>query len=181
MNVFMINSGYDGCCYLRIYLPCIFNGYWTDKPSLVQDKVSISEIKDQLANADVVVFHRAEGAEYHNLAKMLKKDGKKIVMDNDDTFRLDDYHPLANFDPEGHKQDNLKIRSDNIDSFIKMCDLVTTTTETLAKEYRENNDNVIILPNYVDPDDWEEPKRNNGEKIKMALLVRLHLNTTTYT
>lgn len=81
-------------------------------------------------------------------------------MDNDDTFKMEDYHPLADFNPSGTFFENLKRRSDNIDDFIRMCDLITTTTKTLAEEYKKITPNVVILPNYVDPDDWPEPERN---------------------
>lgn len=91
---------------------------------------------------------------------MLKADGKKIVMDNDDTFKVETYHPLANFNPDGSGVDNLKRREDNLNEFVKMCDLVTTTTKTLAEEYKQLNPNVVILPNYIDPEDWPEPERN---------------------
>lgn len=169
-NVFTINSGYDGCNYVRIYLPTIHNGFKTDKPSRSEDRVSIQNIKQELLNADVVVFHRAEEQEYHNLARMLKLAGKKIVMDNDDTFKLEDSHPLTQFNPDGTAQDNLQRRSDNIDEFMRMCDLVTTTTKTLAEEYKKQNANVAILPNYVDPDDWDEPLRNEGSKVRIGLV-----------
>ena len=151
LRVMMIGSGYDGCNYPRIYLPATHNGYWTDKPNLREDKINIKGIREQLQNADVVVFHRAEEQTYHNLAKLLKNDGKKIVMDNDDTFKLDDYHPLANFNPDGTMVDNLARREGNINEFIKMCDLVTVSTETLKEEYSQINPNTIVLPNYVSP------------------------------
>lgn len=165
----MINSGYDGCNYPRIYLPCMYNGWWTDKPNQREDKISIKDVREKLQGADIVVFHRAEEQQYHDLAKMLKADGKKIVMDNDDTFKLDDFHPLAQFTPNGKKQDNLQRRSDNIDEFIKMCDLVTTTTKTLKEEYEKLNPNVKILPNYIDPMDWDEPMRNDGDKVRIGI------------
>lgn len=170
MNVYMINSGYDGCCYPRIYLPCVHNGFRTDKPDRAADRISVRDVRENLQWADIVVFHRAEEQEYHDLAKLLKADGKKIVMDNDDTFKLEDFHPLAQFTPEGKFQDNLARRENNINEFIKNCDLVTTTTETLAREYRELNNNVIILPNYVDPFDWDEPLRNTDNKVRIGIV-----------
>ena len=169
-TVFMVNSGYDGCNYVRIYLPCIHNGYKTDKPVRSEPRIPISSVSKELASADVVVFHRAEEPEYHKLAKMLKADGKKIVMDNDDTFKLNDFHPLAQFRPDGAGEDNLQRRSDNIDEFMQMCDMVTTTTKTLAEEYKEQNANTIILPNYIDTEDWEEPIRNEGDKVRIGLV-----------
>lgn len=169
-RVFMINSGYDGCCYPRIYLPCTFNGYWTDKPNLREDKISIEEVRKQLQNADIVVFHRAEEETYHNLAKMLKADGKKIVMDNDDTFLLEDFHPLAQFNADATPVDSLQRRQDTINRFVEMCDLVTVSTKTLAEEYKKLNNNVVVLPNYVDPDDWDKPLRNEGNKVRIGIV-----------
>lgn len=170
MKVFTINSGYDGCCYPRLYLPTVHNGFDTDRPNLREDKISVSEIRRKLQEADVVVFHRAEEQEYHNLARMLKRDGKKVVMDNDDTFKLEDAHPLANFNPDGSYQENLKRRQDNIDDFIRMADLVTTTTKTLKEEYEKINPNVIILPNCIDPMDWDTPLRNEGDKVRIGIV-----------
>jgi len=169
-RVMMIGSGYDGCNYPRIYLPATFNGYWTDKPNLRQERIDVGSVKDKLFGADVIVFHRAEEREYHNLAKLLKADGKKIVMDNDDTYVLQDNHPLGGFTPDGKKVDNLKRRYDNINEFIDMCDLVTVSTETLKKEYLEHNKNVVVLPNYVDPDDWDEPLRNESDKVRIGIV-----------
>lgn len=169
-QVFMICSGYDGCNKVRINLPCIHNGYKTDKPNLAEPRRDLRDIKMEMLGSDVVVFHRAEEQTYHDLAKMLKGDGKKIVMDNDDTFLIEDHHPLANFNPDGTQQENLKRRNDNIYEFIKNCDLVTTTTKTLAEEYKKVNPNVIILKNYVDLDDWEEPLRNESDKIRIGLV-----------
>ena len=167
-NVFFINSGYDGCNKVRMNLPCIHNGYKTDRPSLAHPRRPLNEIKEELMSADVVVFHRAEEQTYHDLAKMLKADGKKIVMDNDDTFLLEDYHPLAQFNPDGTAVDNLKRRNDNLYEFMRMCDLVTTTTKTLKEEYEKVNPKTVILPNYIDPDDWDEPLRNEGEKVRIG-------------
>ena len=91
-------------------------------------------------------------------------------MDNDDTFRLEDFHPLAQFNPDGTAEENLQRRQDNIEAFMKMCDLVTASTKVLAEEYSKVNPNTIILPNCVDPDDWDEPLRNEGDKVRVGLV-----------
>jgi glycosyltransferase involved in cell wall biosynthesis len=166
----MINNGYEGCNYVRLHLPCIHNGFRTDRPILSEDKISIQKVREDLQYAEVVVFHRAEEQTYHDLAKMLKADGKKIVMDNDDTFQLEDYHPLAQFTADGKAIDNLKRRSDNLDEFMKLCDMVTTTTKTLADEYKKQNNNVVILPNCIDPDDWDTPIRNESNKVRIGIV-----------
>ena len=170
MNVFYLSSGYDGCCYLRLYLPCIHNGYKTDKPSRIGGKIPAKAVSQLVRGSDVVVFHRAEEPEYYDLAKMLKKDGVKIVMDNDDTFKLADTHPLANFQPDGSAVDNLQRRSDNLDKFMKLSDMVTTSTEFLAKEYRAVNPNVRVLPNCVNPQDWDTPLKNETDKVRIGIV-----------
>ena len=160
MRVLMITNNYKGCGYVRFKLPAWNNGF-----ELAETK---EEVRDKVENADVVVFHRPESIEHYNLAEMLKKKGKKIVMDNDDTFRLS-WHPLCQFTPEAVEV-SLKQRAEAIERFIGISDLVTTTTEMLAKEYRERSDNVVILPNCIDPMDWNEPLRNEGDKVRIGLV-----------
>jgi glycosyltransferase involved in cell wall biosynthesis len=170
-KVFMINSGYSGCNYVRIMIPAHHNGFVTDKKSVYDmgKEADMEQVKGGLEWADVVVFHRPEKEEYHTLAKILKQKGKKIVADNDDTFHLGAYHPLGDFTPDGVKVEMAK-RNESISRFMKECDLVTCSTKTLAKEYSEWNENVIILPNYVDPDDWDKPKKNDGDKVRIGLV-----------
>jgi len=169
-KVYMLGSGYHGCNYVRIRIPAYANGFRTDKSSVYADADDKQKILDEMRGSDVIVFHRAEEQKYHDLARMLKRDGKKIVMDNDDTFKLEGYHPLGNFTADGKKVDNLKRRSDNINEFIEMCDLVTTTTKTLKEEYSKLNENVVILPNCIDPEDWEEPLRNETDKVRIGIV-----------
>ena len=169
-NVFTINSACDGCNYVRIMLPTFHNGFYTDKPSLRGERLSAEEVRKAMEAASIVVFHRPENKRYHDLADMLKKDGKKIVMDNDDTFRIDDHHPLAEFQPDGTYAKELDQRISSIDDFMLKSDLVTTSTEFLAKEYRKITNNVVVLPNCVDPMDWDEPLRTTGKQVRIGMV-----------
>ena len=56
-----------------------------------------------------------------------------------------------------------------LDNFIKEADLVTCSTEFLAKEYRLLNDNVVVLPNCIDPFYFEEPKRNDTDVVRIGI------------
>lgn len=169
-NVMMVNSGYSGCSYVRMYLPCVYNGFTSDMPNLREARLTPRETRLLMDHADVVVFHRPEEQEFHKLARMLKKDGKRVVMDNDDTYHLEDGHPLAQFNPDGTMYDSLQRRLENLNEFMRLSDLVTTTTQTLAGEYSKQNPNTLILPNYIDPDDWDEPLRNEGDKVRIGLV-----------
>ena len=168
MNVYMVSNGYTGCCYVRLLLPAFHNGFNSDRPSVDAPLDDTAKVRADMMNADVVVFHRPEDRRYHDLAEMLKRDGKKVVMDNDDTFILD-YHPLAQFTPDAVEV-NIKKRGEAIIDFLKIADLVTTSTETLAKEYRKHNDNVVVLPNCVDPLDWDEPLKNDSKKVRIGIV-----------
>lgn len=170
MKVYGIHSGYSGCCYVRLHIPFSANGFDQDIPSRTAKRKSPELVRQELQQADVVVFHRAEEQAYHDLAKLLKKDGKKIVMDNDDTFEIDDFHPLLQFRPDGTYQENLKRRQDNVNEFVKISDLVTVSTPFLQKEYQKINPNVVVLPNYIKPEDWDDPLRNETSKVRIGIM-----------
>lgn len=167
-KVYFIVSRYQGCNYVRALLPMWFNG-WNGNVIGMADHIKSPElVKKEITNADIVVFHRPESPEFHELAWVLKKMGKKIVFENDDTFILDDDHPFKNRDAHGLMA-NIKHKNNLLHNFITNSDLVTTTNEWLADEYRQFNKNVVVIPNYVNPKDWPEPLRNEGEKIRIGI------------
>lgn len=169
MKVYTINSSYNGCCYLRIMLPTFHNGFLSNKQSLKGNTESPQQMQANLMDADVVVFHRPETKEYLKLIDVLKADGKKVVIDNDDTFILDDVHPLANFTADAQTID-VEARSKSMDEALSKADLVTASTDFLAEEYKKLNDNVLTLPNCVDEMEWDEPLRNEGDKVRIGLV-----------
>ena len=121
------------------------------------------------ADADIVVFHRPDRKEKLEAARELKKAGKKIVFENDDTnkdhggFKFNDYMDEARM-KAGVERIDLAL-----DSFIKEADLVTCTTKFLAEEYKKLNDNVVVLPNCIDPFYFEEPKRNETDVVRIGI------------
>jgi glycosyltransferase involved in cell wall biosynthesis len=118
-------------------------------------------------DADVVVFHRPNDHRSKDIALHLRSVGKKIVMDNDDTYKGIDTQKLG-----------LKFKQVDqaVDDFVKIADMVTCSTEYLAQEYRKINPNVVVLPNCVDPLDWPEPERNEGEKVRIGFVGSVALN-----
>jgi glycosyltransferase involved in cell wall biosynthesis len=145
------------------------NGWDGDIDSLERGRKLPSQVQKEMLDADTVVFHRADTLDHHKTAVILKKAGKKIVFDNDDTFKMDDNRYFKNMDKKNYKK-NHKIKNMCIDSFVRNVDLVTTTTEFLADEYRKLNKNVVVIPNCVDPMDWDEPKRNEGDKVRIGIV-----------
>lgn len=170
MNVYFIgNGGHMGCYQVRCLLPLIHNGWKGNYLGLEDNPKPIQVVSQELKNADVVVFHRPNTAEHHRLGYQLKQMGKKIVFDNDDTFNMDNFHPFKNLDGKGFKQNKEHINN-VLNNFIINSDMVTTSTEFLAKEYRELHKNVVVLPNYIDPDDFPEPEHNETDTVRVGLV-----------
>jgi glycosyltransferase involved in cell wall biosynthesis len=169
MKVYFIGSKYHGCNYLRMLLPMFHNGWNGSIISVGAKEKPIRYILPEVMDADIVVFHRADTVEHHKLGQILKGMGKKVVFDNDDTYKLSEKHPFHMLDENGFEQ-NKTFKNNLIDNFILNSDLVTCTTESLAKEYREINPNVVVLPNCVDEFDWDEPLRNEGDKIRIGIV-----------
>lgn len=169
MKVYFVGSMHNGCNYLRCQLPMYYNGWNGSTVRMGEVQKPMEYIKDEIVKAEIVVFHRADTTNHHRVAMQLQQMGKKIVFDNDDTYKLGNKHPFHMLDERGFEE-NKKFRNNIINNFILNADLITCTTEALAKEYREINSNVIVLPNCVDPFDWDEPLRNEGKKVRIGIV-----------
>ncbi len=151
MKVYFVNSELNGCYNVRCLFPLQANGWDGDRTKFSLDGKNTPENKARAAaDADIVVFHRPDRKEKLEMARMLKKAGKKIVFDNDDTLKDHGGFKFNDFMNEEMLKRNKGIMSENIDAFIKEADLVTCTTEFLKKEYEQINPNTIVLPNCVD-------------------------------
>jgi len=147
------------------------NGWDGDQTTMILDNVNKTpEDKAYAAQqADVVVFHRPDDPNKLKLARMLKQQGKKIVFDNDDTYKDDGGFKLNEYMDKERLETGLAKINETIDDFIKEADLVTTTTDYLADEYRKLNPNVVVLPNCIDPFYFDEPKRNESDKVRIGI------------
>lgn len=169
MRVYYITSGNFGCYVVRCLLPLVANGWDGDHTSIKAFQMT-PENKSRAAQAsDIVVFHRPDDPKKLELARLLKKQGKKIVMDNDDTHKdiggiiLNEY-----FNKERVKK-GLESINKIMDAFAIEADLITCSTEFLADEFRKLNPNVVVLPNYIDPFYFNEPLRNETDVVRIGI------------
>lgn len=160
-KVYFCNSFLESCYYVRCLVPLQAGGWDGDRTSLRSDRIESNQQAKAVMDADVVVFHRPNDWRSLKIAKELRGLGKKIVADNDDTYKHLDG---KNLEKALQKVDK------GLDEFIKFADLVTTTTEVLADEYRKLNPNVVVLPNCVDPDVWPEPIKNPTNKVRLGFV-----------
>lgn len=99
-----------------------------------------------LKEFQAVVFLRSinqEGQSQFIVAR-LKRLGLKIIFDIDDYWHLEPTHHLHGYYRAKHVAAQTEFD-------IKNSDLVTTTTEHFALELRKLNQNVVVLPNCLDP------------------------------
>lgn len=169
MRVYYVTSGNFGCYVVRCLLPLVANG-WDGDHTSIKAFQQTPENKTKAAKAsDIVVFHRPDDPKKLELARLLKKEGKIIVMDNDDTHKdmggiiLNEY-----FNKERVKK-GLESINKILDAFAIEADLITCSTEYLAKEFRKLNSNVVVIPNYIDPFYFDEPLRNEGDKVRIGI------------
>lgn len=169
MRVYYISSGNFGCYVVRCLLPLVANG-WDGDHTSINAFQSTPENKARAAqSADIVVFHRPDDPKKLELARLLKKQGKTIVMDNDDTHKdmggiiLNEY-----FNKERVKK-GLESINKIMDEFAVEADLITCSTEFLADEFRKLNPNVKVLPNCIDPFYFNEPLRNETDVIRIGI------------
>jgi len=168
MRTFYTHKNIDGCWYYRAYLPAFYNGW--DADNMILGNISQVDRKYsalRAQQADIVVFQRPDEEERVKAMELLKAMGKKIVFENDDTYKKNDHMKF---------REEFKRRSHFLDEAIKIADLCTTTTEFLADEYRKLNDNVVVLPNQIEPDDWSEPERNETDIVRVGLFGSTTMN-----
>lgn len=170
MRVYYVTSGNWGCYLVRSLLPLVANGWDGDNTSIVYHSKTPEDKMLATKQADVVVFHRPEDQKKLDLMRILKKQGKKIVVDNDDTYKDHKAVKLNEYFDKERVDRGLKAVNSIFDACLIEADLVTTTTEWLADEYKKLNPNVVVLPNCVDPFYFDEPLRNEGDVVRIGVV-----------
>lgn len=168
MKVYFMGS-LEGSYNVRCLLPLQENGWDGDRTTLALNRLSPENKAKAVIDADIAVFHRPEREEQLIVAKKLKEIGKKIVFDNDDTYKDHNGFKFNDYMNEEKIKKGLDTLNTNIETFLKDADLVTCSTEALKKEYEKINPNVVVLPNCVDPFYYPEPKRNETDIVRIGV------------
>lgn len=162
-----------GCGWYRIRQPFEMLRKYTvlDTHIIDKDKDDMLEVAQALKVADIVVMRPGAGLFMRQVRDIKEYSHLKYVLDIDDNVEI--LSPYSNhYEEYGTKNvkhygkwlwkdgsknfsiaDNKKRVFSYLDTMSKV-DLVTVTTEKL-KEYAEQyNDNVIVLPNSINLDNW---------------------------
>jgi glycosyltransferase involved in cell wall biosynthesis len=132
----------DGSTYYRMFLPlsCLqqASGH---RVMIPRPDVKFLPEPSQLADVDVLVMQRPAGPAGMQCWSAWKPHTRLVYEVDDDLLRVD---------PSGlpHLHDD-RVR-DTIRFCLQLSDLITVSTPYLAEQYRQFNDRVVVLPNYVD-------------------------------
>jgi glycosyltransferase involved in cell wall biosynthesis len=168
-KVYFINSELNGCYNVRCLFPLQANGWNGDRTSFNIRQLTPEQKSKAALDAEIVVFHRPIERAKLELARILKKAGKKIVMDNDDTLKEDNGFKFNEMMNKERVEKGLEKMNTALDTFAKEADLITCSTECLKQEYLKLNQNVVVLPNYIDPFYFPEPKRNETDIVRIGI------------
>ncbi len=118
--------------------------------------VTDQPITDELAmSADVFVLQSTVDKQGIALLRAYQKEkGKKIVAEFDDFFDANEDNPNLLEHQISQAPDVLRV-------VAEIADVVTCTTNHLADKLRPYNKNVVVLPNFMDMERWDLPKKPN--------------------
>lgn len=145
----------DGSGYYRMYLPfkhlTMSSGHNVLVPS---PRVRALPTAEDLEGIDVLVMQRPAGVGGVNALTSWKPVTKLVYECDDDMLRVDS----AGL-PHLHKEE----AREPIRQCLRLVDLVTVSTPTLAEQFSQYNDNVKILPNYINAEllDLTNPKSDS--------------------
>jgi glycosyltransferase involved in cell wall biosynthesis len=132
----------------------------------INDNINFED-NDYLKKYDVIFLHRVPQNNFKKsdlIIDNLKKLGLKVIIDTDDYWQVDRSHGMYN---EFKRNNTPGI----IISALKKADLVTTTSEILAKEIRQFQKNVAVIPNAIDPAEEQFiPKPTKSDMIRFGWL-----------
>lgn len=139
-TVFYWMSSFDGCAWVR----CMMPGYYGNMSGAFVSQGSLRPVRE-MEKADIIVAQRRFLDPDLIVLRTLKNEyGKKIVVDMDDQLlNLPPKNPASRVYTPALKR--------NVKACLNMADLITVSTDYLADQMRRYNDNVVVLPNSIDP------------------------------
>ena len=189
MKIFVFPLNNDGCSHYRINKPY---------KAMNDKDIIFFESKDMEAPETLKFLEECDYVlcrQYHDKAiKVLdelfsgedskRKTKLKVILDMDDfVFDIDPYNESygvfgiqevkhgdkwlwkdgANIDIKENKR-----YRESLKAMLKRADILTVSTERLKEKYSEYNDNIIVVPNAIDPKDWVVPNFREHREIRIG-------------
>ena len=165
-KIFVNFNSLDGCSLHRLILPYFEAQKQTDEFQFTfgykEGTKSFEEMIEQIASHDILIFHRILP---DGMLDAVRKANPniKVIIDMDDNWRLNEQHMLYNV----YKTQGI---TDKIQWHVQNADYVTCTTEYLAKQIRPFNNNVVIFPNALNPEQQFTPEPTKSDRIRFGII-----------
>lgn len=147
-----------GCGFFRCLQPVNFL-----RRSGLADAVYVLRrpTEEQLMDADLVIMQESGSVEASNMVNFMVKNKIPFMNEFDDFVHHVSPHNEAGY-PAWNPSNLYLYRTMEM---VKKAFGVTVSTPQLAREYFPYNQNIFVVPNYLDKDKWENPivKRNDGK------------------
>lgn len=123
-------------------------------------------VVEELAGMSALILQRSKIAfwPYCGLGPLLEKSDTKLILEvDDDVMQVPKTNPLyEHFQSMQHK----------FEEYFRHADLITVSTSYLKELYSPYNQNVIVLPNYIDTKIWqcEPPAQSAAAGLPLKIL-----------
>lgn len=132
-----------------------FNGYKFE----IDYREFSENLLDDIENYNIFTYHWDVNLSIQKLADIQAR-GLKILYSIDDYWRYSPNHPYFNNELVNNYTEN------RVKQHILNADAVMVTTERLALQVMKYNDNVAILPNFLDSSDYKHISDYNETRRK---------------
>jgi glycosyltransferase involved in cell wall biosynthesis len=154
-----VNSGVS---YHRVFAPLICH---QEADIMFIEKITDVE-PDMWAKVTHIFSSRVFPVEpFDDFVKLCRKEGIKLIIDNDDWWVLPPTHPLL-----GMYADKMKAR---IIRSMKAADEVWVTNKHLASKVKKYNTNIRIIPNAISVPTWQI-EREPSDKVRFGYIGGNH-------
>jgi len=179
MRIIALPGDLAACGYYRVFAPlaALERAGWADvyRPPVTKTggKPQVYIKPSILRDFDIAVFQRQPEERIAQLFRAARAFGTKVVFDlDDDVFSVPPTSPayiafgrdwrkiggLARCDSAEKAREAAERARKNFDGLLRnlrLADLVSVSTERLREVYGRFRDDIIVLPNQIEPRDWD--------------------------
>lgn len=149
LRIVFISESWPGSHKIRVDLP-------KNALEIRGHRVEVTSLRDFHCNfvPDIAVFLRGFRRDVKSRIYRLRALGAKIIYDTDD--------PLDLVPKQSPVYRHYHAMRESVSVLSSEADLVTVSTERLAREFRRRNLVVAVLPNCVDPKEWSATRSDHA-------------------
>lgn len=176
MKILFLHGKYPFCYYYRGYLPAVYSNQMAISDFIgTGEPAKLEKILEYATKADIVVLQRPQEKKMIDLVLALKRMGKKVIFENDDTYLIGKGIILERLENDAQRAIAVEM-SDTTNKILSLCDGAIASTQTLADEYSAINPNVCVLKNCIDPLDAYKCRKNDTGKFRVGFIGSVTTN-----